>query len=156
MTDFALEQKLQLAEKTIEQLRSELEDVQHVSQLHYDANLSLRQQLAAQALVIEKLREAAGWVADVFSDDTLSHERDPELWLPSVQEALASTPDYTKLLAERDAALVDKCKAICDQLERDGWHYETYDGWEEVPAEACHCAGELGKLAAKIRAGVTI
>lgn len=42
----------------LEAARAELEDVQLVSQLHYDANLSLRQQLAAEQANNVKLRRA--------------------------------------------------------------------------------------------------
>ena len=46
---------------------------------------------------------------------------------------------------QREAAEEEReaCAKVCDDLEREGFHYETYDGWEEVPAEACHCAAAI-------------
>ena len=47
---------------------------------------------------------------------------------------------FAELVAanEREA-----CAKVCDELEQNGFHFETYDGWDEVPAEACHCAAAI-------------
>lgn len=33
----------------------------------------------------------------------------------------------------------EACAKVCRSLEQNGFNYETYDGWENIPAEACHC-----------------
>jgi hypothetical protein len=174
MTDFALEQKLQLAEKTIEQLRSELEDVQHVSQLHYDANLSLRQQLAAQALVIEKLRSSLikarkclEWVKHIR--DTWGgkvSKSEVEETLGNIREVISfSTPDYRKELAERDAALlervIEKLKSkqsheAAAAAHHSGSWQEAYEHHMKRQGAVSECVDVVRDIAAKIRAGVTI
>lgn len=51
----------------------------------------LQTERTALALRVKNLVDAVSWVKLIFTDDTLAQERDPELWLPSVEQALAST-----------------------------------------------------------------
>ena len=81
---------------------------------------------------------------------TVEHESDP---LKAVQDLLAFESDIAidprvsgaaaNLVEQAKAEEREACAKVCDDLEREGFHYETYDGWEEVPAEACHCAAAI-------------
>jgi hypothetical protein len=89
-------------------------------------------QLAAQALVIEKLRQALGLIA---SGEEVNGCIPSLGWAVDIaDESLASTPDYTKLLAERDAALLEEIGRYIGGKAQD----------------------EINTMAAIIRAGVTI
>lgn len=43
-------------------------------------------------------------------------------------------------------AVIEECAKVCDELDRNGYIYETYDGVEASPAEAGHCAAALRAL----------
>ena len=47
--------------------------------------------------------------------------------------------------SERDA-VIEECARVCDELERTGYVYETHDEFDEILAEACHCADVLRAL----------
>ena len=51
-------------------------------------------------------------------------------------------------ISKRDRdAVIEECAKVCDELERNGFHYETYDGRDRiVSAEACHCADAIRAL----------
>jgi uncharacterized protein (DUF1778 family) len=175
MTDFALEQKLQLAEKTIEQLRRENERLKNdVHSCGLDCtkagcvNRQLREENAAQALVIEKLREFSldQWWYKELTDAlnlpgvTDDFKRAVVGVIPNLIQQIHSTPDYTKLLAERDAALREKtfaaaiqaCWVLAASLKStgEGGNSPMYDHMSDG---AIQCCDEIRELAAKIRAG---
>jgi chromosome segregation ATPase len=171
MTDFALEQKLQLAEKTIEQLQLELisahsqyeewtaereqlrreleeakqriveieqdrsellEETQNLKQISKDNLEEFLDKLAAQALVIEKLRDVLVKIEPVLKEEKRY------VRAADVSRALAATPDYRKELAERDAALLER---VADRFK--GGFMSVND----------MTAKQIRELAAKIRAG---
>jgi hypothetical protein len=173
MTDFALEQKLQLAEKTIEQLRRENERLSTMFGASAYA-LELEKQLAAQALVIEKLRSSLikarkclEWVKHIR--DTWGgkvSKSEVEETLGNIREVISfSTPDYRKELAERDAALlervIEKLKSkqsheAAAAAHHSGSWQEAYEHHMKRQGAVSECVDVVRDIAAKIRAGVTI
>lgn len=74
-----------------ERLQAELAECQqhrddHLRSWNKSANVA-----TALALRVKKLEDAVSWVKLIFTDGTLAQERDPELWLPSVNEALSDS-----------------------------------------------------------------
>lgn len=124
-------------EETIESLRqqlaekdAEIEHMRGVSECHAidlrerDAAIKshaaksreLEKQLAASQLQNTQLREVLEWVVDIFTDNTLSHERDPELWVGGAKEALAIPADTTALeamIAKAGEVMRERCSAEC-------------------------------------------
>ncbi len=52
--------------------------------------------IRTQHALIVQMAEALDWLGSVYSDPTLSHERDPEIWLPSITAATSAAKDYLK------------------------------------------------------------
>ncbi|MGI9142245.1 MAG: hypothetical protein ACR2IJ_03540 [Fluviibacter sp.] len=68
--------------------------------------IDLREQLAAQAAVIEKMRDVLVGAEVLFAchcNDTTTAN-----WLDNTREALAATADPSNVLVEQDAALLEK------------------------------------------------
>jgi predicted DNA-binding ArsR family transcriptional regulator len=127
------------AANTIEQLRRKNEEAKRdadeyhqVAENHIHANEELRNQLAAQALVIEKLRDVLVKIEPVLKEEKRY------VRAADVSRALAATTDYAKLLAERDAALLER---VADRFK--GGFMSVND----------MTAKQIRELAAKIRAG---
>ena len=74
----------------LEAARADIENVQLVSQLHYDANLSLRQQLAAEQAKNVGLRELVEHFALIDLGRRLLPD-DFGLWVLRARKALAAT-----------------------------------------------------------------
>lgn len=72
----------------------------------------LREQVAAQAAVIAKLRDALGFAEDCwFCEQMLTKSV-----VAKMKQALAIPTDSTQILAEVRRAEREKCASICDQV----------------------------------------
>lgn len=87
------------------------------------------------ARCLSKLAEQAGVEPVGFMDGQ------GVLWETVYGNPLPSdVPLYTEpqLIATQQRT-AEACAKVCRSLEQNGFNYETYDGWENIPAEACHC-----------------
>lgn len=99
----------------------------------YEEITKLREQVAAQAAVIEKLREAliAGWSLQCDFDDARR----------LADDALALSTDSTQILDEVRRAEREKCAKVCEELRHpDGYSGEDALDWY---AGTDHCADSI-------------
>ena len=75
-------------------------------------------QLAESQAREAKLQESMAWVSLIFTDDTLAHEREPELWLPSLEQAIATPSDATalnELIAKAGEVMQERAAVECEK-----------------------------------------
>lgn len=137
----------------LEAARADIENVQLVSQLHYDANLSLRQQLAAEQAKNVKLRELVEHFALIDLGRSLL-PGDFGLWVLRARKAIATPSDTSALEAiVKKAGEVmrelaeNACKAYDEKIEtmRDNEYQAELAGRQ---AGAARCASAIRDLPA--------
>lgn len=125
----------------LEAARAELEDVQLVSQLHYDANLSLRQQLAAEQAKNVGLRELVEHFALIDLGRRLLPD-DFGLWVLRARKALSTPADFSALRAH-DAAIWREAM----QIAEDSRDKATMSKYSSIPE--CRAARDMAECLSK-------